>query len=120
MLIIWCLVVLPWTLLFFAEPVIENAIVYIGGDTITYGQLANIAESLSGQKFKRTLSNITEIQDDLKNDPTNFVKKYCSIFGAGRGVSWELEKTFNFQKGIEITSAEQWAKDNIDWESFNK
>lgn len=106
--------------IFFAEPVIENAIVYIGGDTITYGQLADIAESLSGQKFKRTLSDITEIQDDLKKDPTNFVKKYRSIFGAGRGVSWEFEKTFNFQNGIETTSAEQWAKDNIDWESFNK
>ncbi|PWN58144.1 aromatic alcohol reductase [Chryseobacterium viscerum] len=100
--------------IFFTEPQIENEIVYIGGDTITYGQLADIAESLSGQKFERTLSDMTEIQRDLKNDPSNFVKKYRSIFGAGQGVSWELEKTFNFQNGIKTTSAEQWAKDNID------
>lgn len=62
---------------------------------------------------------MTEIQNDLKNDPSNFVKKYRSIFGAGKGVSWPLETTYNFKNGIETISAEQWAKDNIDWESFN-
>ncbi|WP_426327972.1 aromatic alcohol reductase [Pedobacter sp. R-06] len=103
--------------IFFAEPAIENSIVYIGGDTVTYGQLADTVELLSGQEFKRTLSNMTEIQADLENDPTNFIKKYRSIFGAGRGVSWELEKTFNFQNGIPTTSAAQWAKENINWKS---
>jgi len=106
--------------IFFTEPPIENEIVYIAGDTITYRQLADIAELLSGQKYNRTLSDMTEITNDLKNDPTNFVKKYRSIFGAGRGVSWPLEKTFNFQNGIQTTSVAQWAKDNIDWKSFNK
>ncbi|MFS4429585.1 aromatic alcohol reductase [Chryseobacterium sp. S90] len=104
--------------IFFTEPEIENEIVYIAGDTITYGDLADIAESLSGQKYKRRLSDINEITNDLKNDPTNFVKKYRSIFGAGRGVSWSLEKTFNGKNRIPTTSAKQWAKDNIDWESY--
>ncbi|MBB6238981.1 hypothetical protein HDC90_003628 [Pedobacter sp. AK013] len=106
--------------IFFAEPPIENEIVYIGGDTITYEQLADIAEELSGQKYERTLSDMTEITNDLKNDPTNFVKKYRSIFGAGRGVSWPMETTFNLKNGITTTSAKQWARDNIDWKSMNK
>lgn len=106
--------------IFFTEPQIENEIVYIAGDTITYGDLADIAESLSGQKYERTLSDMGEITDDLKNDPTNFVKKYRSIFGAGKGVSWPLENTFNGKNGIPTTSAKQWAKDNIDWKSYNK
>ncbi len=106
--------------IFFAEPAIENEVVYIGGDTITYGQLVEIAESLSGQKYDRKLSDMKEIQQDLKDDPTNFVKKYRSIFGAGRGVSWPLEVTYNFKHGIEMISAAQWAQDNIDWDSFNK
>jgi len=105
--------------IFFTEPLIENEIVYIAGDTITYEQLANIAESLSGQKYDRTLSDMTEITHDLKKDPTNFVKKYRCIFGAGRGVSWPLENTFNSKNGIPTISVKQWAKDNIDWESFN-
>ncbi len=105
--------------IFFTEPEIENEIVYIAGDTITYGDLADIAESLSGQKYERTLSDIKEITDDLKNDPTNFVKKYRSIFGAGRGVSWPIENTFNGKNGIPTTSAKQWGKENIDWEFYN-
>ncbi len=37
--------------IFFEEPAIENSIVYIAGDTITYKQLGDVVESLSGQKF---------------------------------------------------------------------
>lgn len=106
--------------IFFTEPPIENEIVYIAGDTITYGHLADIVESLSGQKYERILSDMVEIDNDLKNDPTNFVKKYRSIFGAGKGVSWPLKNSFNFKKEIETTSAEQWAKDHIDWKSYHK
>lgn len=104
--------------IFFAEPQIEDAIIYIGGDTITYGQLADIAEALSGQKFERSLSDIEKLENDLKNDPNNFVKKYRSIFGAGKGVSWPLENTFNGKNGIPTTTAMQWAKDHIDWQSL--
>jgi hypothetical protein len=106
--------------IFFTEPQIENEIVYIAGDTITYGQLADIAESLSGQKYDRTLSDMEEIDNDLNNDPSNFVKKYRSIFGSGKGVSWSMEDSFNVRKGIQTISAKQWAKENIDWELYNK
>lgn len=105
--------------IFFEEPVIENSIVYIGGDTITYRQLGDVIESLSGQKFERTVSDLEELGNDLKSDPTNFVKKYRSIFGDGRGVSWKFNTTFNFQKGIKTTSAREWAEKNIDWSLCN-
>jgi hypothetical protein len=101
--------------IFFAEPQIKDTIVYIGGDTITYGEFADVIDSLSGEKFERTVSNFDELKNDMKNDPTNFVKKYRSIFGEGRGVSWELEKTFNFQNSIKTTSVKQWAENNIEW-----
>lgn len=101
--------------IFFTEPLIENEIVYIAGDTITYGQLADIVESFSGYKYERTLSEVDELANDLKNDPTNFVKKYRSIFGAGKGVSWPMQTTFNFKNGIKTISAKQWAEDNIQW-----
>lgn len=100
--------------IFFEKPEIENSIVYIAGDTITYGELADVAETLSGQKFERTVSDLDELANDLKNDPTNFVYKYRSIFGSGRGVSWGFNTSFNSQKGIKTTSAKEWAEKNID------
>ena len=105
--------------IFFEKPVIENSIVYIGGDTSTYGQFGDLIESLSGQKFKRTVSDLKELENDLNNDPTNFVKKYRSIFGSGRGVSWDFKTTFNFKKGIKTTSASEWGEKNIDWSLYN-
>jgi len=74
---------------------------------------------LSGQKFKRTVSDLKELENDLNNDPLNFVKKYRSIFGNGRGVSWDFNTTFNFQKGIKTTSAREWAENNINWSLHN-
>jgi len=101
--------------IFFEKPAIDNSIVYIAGDTITYGQLGDVVEILSGQKFERTVSDIEELGNDLKNDPTNFVYKYRSIFGDGKGVSWDFNTSFNSQKGIKTTSAKEWAEKNIDW-----
>lgn len=100
--------------IFFEKPEIENSIVYIAGDTVTYGQLGDVVETLSGQKFERTVSNLDELANDLKNDPTNFVCKYRSIFGNGRGVSWDFNTSFNAQKGIKTISAKEWAEKNID------
>ena len=101
--------------IFFEKPVIQNSIVYIAGDTITYGELGDVVESLSGQKFERTVSSTQELANDLKNDPANFVYKYRSIFGNGKGVSWDFNTSFNAQKGIKTTSAKAWAEKNIDW-----
>ncbi|MBB6130638.1 aromatic alcohol reductase [Mucilaginibacter lappiensis] len=104
--------------IFFNEPIIEDCIVYIGGDTLTYRQLADIVETLSGEKFKREIITIDQLDNDLKIDPNNFVKKYQHIFGNGAGVSWGLDQTFNFHKRIDTMSAKQWAGLNINWKQL--
>ena len=58
------------------------------------------------------------VAKDLKNDPRNFVYKYRSIFGDGRGASWDYNTSFNAKKGIITTSAKEWAEKNIDWNVF--
>ncbi len=101
--------------IFFAEPQIENEIVYIGGDTISYAELADIADSLSGTNYERKVLTTENLDQNLRNDPDNFVKKYQHIFGHGAGVSWNMDQTFNFKKGIDTISAKQWAEKNIQW-----
>jgi hypothetical protein len=53
------------------------------------------------------------LQDELAKDPTNPIKKYRVVFAQGRGVSWEVGKTFNAQRGIEVVDVERWARKNL-------
>jgi hypothetical protein len=49
----------------------------------------------------------------LAKDPANAIKKYRVVFAEGKGVSWDMGKTFNAQQGIGVTSVERWAKENL-------
>ncbi|KAA8651658.1 uncharacterized protein ATNIH1004_000549 [Aspergillus tanneri] len=60
------------------------------------------------------LGDIVEnAQNALVQDPENSLLKYQIVFGQGRGVSWDLSTTWNHQRGIRATTAEDWAKDNL-------
>jgi hypothetical protein len=49
----------------------------------------------------------------LAKDPANPIKKYRVVFAAGTGVSWDIGKTFNAERGIAVTSVERWARDHL-------
>ncbi len=97
----------------FAEPRIVNSIVYTAGDTVTYAQLANIADSVLGRKVRRVEWSVPELKDELAKDPADAIKKYRVVFAEGKGVSWDMDQTFNAQRGIEVTGVERWAKENL-------
>jgi hypothetical protein len=90
-----------------------NSIVYTAGDTLTYAHLANIVDSVLGRKARRLEWSLPELRDDLAKDPVNAIKKYRVVFAEGKGVSWDMGKTFNAQRGIGVTSVERWAKENV-------
>jgi len=97
----------------FAEPRIANSIVYTAGDTITYGRLADIVETVRGREIKRQAWSVPFLQDELAKDPEDSLKKYRVVFAQGRGVAWEIERTFNFQRSIDTRNVEQWARENL-------
>jgi hypothetical protein len=97
----------------FAEPRIVDSFVYTAGDTVTYGQLADIVDFVLGRKVRRVAWNLPELRDELAKDPANAIKKYRVVFAEGKGVSWDMAKTFNAQRGIEVTGVERWAKENL-------
>jgi hypothetical protein len=35
------------------------------------------------------------------------------VLAEGRGVSWDVGQTFNFQRGIEVMGVEAWARENL-------
>jgi hypothetical protein len=97
----------------FFEPRFRNEIVYLSGDTVTYGQVASLLERVLGRPFKRNVWTVPYLMQELEKDPTHHIKKYRAVFAQGRGVSWPKAGTFNEQKSIQVTTAEQWARDNL-------
>lgn len=97
----------------FFEPRFRNEIVYLSGDTVSYGQVANILEHALGRPFKTNVWNVPFLMDELRKDPTHHIKKYRAVFAQGRGVAWPKSGTFNEQHSIPVTTAEQWARANL-------
>ncbi len=97
----------------YAEPPIANRVVYTAGDTITYRRLADIVDSVLSRKVQRAEWSVPFLKDELAKDPENTFKKYRVVFAEGRGVSWDMEQTFNAQRGIKVKDVERWARDNL-------
>jgi hypothetical protein len=93
--------------------IFSNSVVFIGGDTITYEGVARLLEGHLGKKFDRHVLAVGDAKERLVRDPDNTILKYQIVFGEGRGVSWELEKTWNHSIGYRPQTTAEWVKDNI-------
>ncbi|KAI7773185.1 hypothetical protein LA080_011630 [Diaporthe eres] len=81
-----------------------NKVVYIGGDTISYGQLASVLDETFRENFKREEWSLPFLKDRLAANPSNLWYKYQCIFGDGKGISWDLTRTLNGQRDISMTT----------------
>lgn len=97
----------------FFEPRFRNQIVYLSGDTVTYGQVASILERMLERPFKRNVWSVPYLLQELEKDPTHHIKKYRAVFAQGKGVAWPKAGTFNDRESIQVTTAEQWARKNL-------
>ncbi|EEH17502.2 hypothetical protein PABG_00065 [Paracoccidioides brasiliensis Pb03] len=66
-----------------------NAPVFIGGDTVRYAFVAELVKKITTKKVERSVLTTQA----LEKDHGNALLKYDAIFGAGKGVAWDLEKT---------------------------
>lgn len=82
-------------------------VVFVAGDTISYGRVANLVEKRFNEvEFTREEWDMRLIEASLKKDPENVWNKYRGIFGAGSGIAWPMEKTLNYQRGIKLEDLE--------------
>lgn len=87
----------------FFEPTIRNEIVFLAGDTVSYGEVADKLEVALGRAFKRSVWTVPFLMEELANDPKNMMSKYRAAFAIGRGVSWPKAGTFNDRQGLPVT-----------------
>ncbi|OLN85667.1 Isoflavone reductase P3-like protein 2 [Colletotrichum chlorophyti] len=82
-------------------------VVYISGDTVSYGRVADLVEKRFPRvEFKREIWPMELLQDNLRKDPGDTWNKYRGIFGAGKGISWPMEKTLNHERDIDLEDLE--------------
>ncbi|KIM99626.1 hypothetical protein OIDMADRAFT_165760 [Oidiodendron maius Zn] len=95
------------------EASIRNMVLYTAGETVKYETVADVVEKVKGEKVTRETWSVEQLKRDLESDPDNAVKKYRVVFAEGRGVSWDKEKTYNWQKGIKLESLREWTIRNM-------
>lgn len=97
----------------FAEPRIRDEIVYVAGDTITYGQVAETLETVLERPFKLRVWSEPALMAELAADPDNMTRKYRAAFAQGRGVAWPKAETFNARRNIPTTTLATWIAQNL-------
>lgn len=97
----------------FFEPTIRNEIVFLAGDTVTYGEVADTLEAALGRRFSQSEWTVPFLMNELANDPNNMMRKYRAAFAQGRGVAWDKTMTFNERQNILVTEVSAWIGANL-------
>jgi hypothetical protein len=97
----------------FAQPRIRNEIVYLAGDTVTYGEVADKLEAGLSRSFTRSVWTEQYLLDELARDPKNMMSKYRAAFAQGRGMAWDKSGTFNQRRAIPVTDVSSWIHANL-------
>jgi hypothetical protein len=97
----------------FLQPRIRNEIVYLAGDTVTYGEVADKLEAGLGRSFTRSVWTEQYLLDELAHDPQNMMSKYRAAFAQGRGMAWDKSATFNQRHAVPVTDVSSWIHANL-------
>ncbi|KAF9877456.1 isoflavone reductase [Colletotrichum karsti] len=91
----------------FAPRGVSGGVVFVAGDTVSYGRAAELVERrFSGVRFEREVWDAALLEENLRGDPGDVWNMYRGIFGGGKGISWPMEKTLNYERGIELEDLE--------------
>lgn len=87
-----------------------SSVVFIAGETISYGQLADVVEAVTGKEVKREEWSVPFLIDRLGESPKDGMRKYRVVFAEGKGVAWDMGDTLNRKRGIELQGVEEWLR----------
>jgi uncharacterized protein YbjT (DUF2867 family) len=87
----------------------ENTVLYVAGDTVSYGELADIVAKVSEMSVAREAWSVPYLEEDLRKDPENGIKKYRLVF-AREGVWWNMDQTVNEKLGMDMLRVEEYAR----------
>jgi len=93
-----------------SEPRIDDEVVFVAGDTLSYAQLADTVDRVLSRKVERVLWSVPQLRSDLAAHPEDAMLKYRLAFARENGVAWPKECTFNAEHGIAVTDVPTWLR----------
>ncbi|KAH3975767.1 hypothetical protein HBH47_015360 [Parastagonospora nodorum] len=87
----------------------EDRVLYVAGETVSYGELAETVARVSGREVEREVWSLEYLEEEVKKDPEDGIKKYRLVF-AKDGVWWDKNGTVNAALGMEMMGVEEYAK----------
>lgn len=101
------------TQILLTEPQFADTIVYVAGDTVTYGRLADTVQEVLGKNIEREVWTVEHLQTECRQQPDDVLKRYRAVFAAGTGVSWPKEETFNAKHAIPVVDTREWLQSHL-------
>lgn len=87
----------------------SRAVVYVAGDTVTYGRVAELVQRrFPDVLFHKEAWDLDLLQKRLAEKPDDKMVKYQNVFAAGKGVAFERAATVNVQRGIPLEGVEDY------------
>ena len=99
--------------IFVAEPPLNNTVVFVAGDTLSYRELHQLLEECTGETFRAELLDQAALQDFVEKNPEDTAGKYRLAFARPDGVAWDLARTFNGTRGIKTETAREWLVEHL-------
>ena len=93
---------------------ISKQVVFVAGDTVSYKDVADLVEKRFGGEWKRELWDLPTLNQRLKDNPQDGMVKYQNVFGAGKGVAWDMADTVNAQRGMKMQTVEAYLREMKD------
>ncbi len=96
-----------------AEPRFVDEVVFVAGDTLSYGQLADIVEEVTGETFTREEWTHSVLAKHLEGQPKDTMAKYRAAFAQSDGMHWPKSETFNAANNIETVDVKGWLRQRL-------
>ncbi|KAI1268339.1 NAD(P)-binding protein [Xylariaceae sp. FL1019] len=86
----------------------SRQVVYVAGDTVSYGEVANLVEDKFNGEWERKSWDLNALSRKLKDGPDDGMVKYKNVFGFGKGVAWNMKCTVNEERGLSMQSVKEY------------
>ena len=101
------------TAIYLQQPRIINEVVFVAGETTSYGKLAETVERVTKQTFTKSVFTLPALLDELRLHPDDPMLRYRVAFARGEGVWWPMSETWNARNNLPTQDIASWLKTAI-------